>query len=309
MYFIARKFSCDCIKLNNYSFLNFPINAIDHIPGVLLKASDIVDNKIEILREYIAKNNLHPQIKIIRVGEDSASVKYVNNKIKICQLVGITSFVTVLPVDCSEQDILIEIDHSTEKNIPTLVQLPLPAHIDENKILKRLPYFLDVDGFSEINLGRLMRHESGFIPCTPKGIITLLKYYNIDLSGKDVVIINRSNIVGKPLSLLMLNENATVTICHSKTKDLKNKVKNADIVISAVGIANFFSAKDFSDNTTIVDVSINVNESGKICGDVRKEDYEKLLNRNCNITPVPGGIGPMTVLSLMENSAYGMSRG
>ena len=161
----------------------------------------------------------------------------------------------------------------------------------------------DVDGFTIENMGKLSLGLDGNVACTPRGIITLLKEFNIDIEGQDVLIINRSNIVGKPLSQLFLKENATVTIAHSKTKNLKEKIKLSDIVVTAVGKANFLGVDDFSDNTTIIDVSINFNEFGKMCGDVSKEDYDALVNdKNCNLTPVPNGVGQMTVIELIEQT-------
>ena len=183
-----------------------------------------------------------------------------------------------------------------------LLQLPLPKHLDENHLTSLIHYDKDVDGFNEINMGKLVLGEEGNVACTPRGIISLLRYNNIEMEGKDVLIINRSNIVGKPLVHLFLKENATVTIAHSKTKDLHKKIKKADIVVTGVGIPNFLTYKNFKKGTTIVDVAINFDENNKMCGDVRKTDYNKLVKRKCNITPVPGGVGQMTVLELIEQT-------
>ena len=271
--------------------------------GILMQSSEVVEKRVEELKEQIAQKGVDPKLAIIRVGEDPASVKYVNNKIKMCEKVGVESFVKVLPENAKTSDVTSEVLKMVDNDMGVLVQLPLPKHIDEEDVLQCLPYWSDVDGFSEINLGKLVRGHKSLTPCTPKGIMALLKYYNIPLEGKDVVIINRSNIVGKPLALLMLQENATVTICHSKTKNLKQKVLGADIVVTGVGIPNFLGYDDFTADTTIIDVSINFDENGKMCGDVCKKDYEDLMKyKNCNITPVPGGVGLMTVLSLIENT-------
>ena len=184
-----------------------------------------------------------------------------------------------------------------------LLQLPIPKHLDEDYLTNLIKDEKDVDGFTIANMGKLSLGLDGNIACTPRGIITLLKEFNIDIESKDVFIINRSNIVGKPLTQLFLKENATVTIAHSKTKNLKQKIKLSDIVVHAIGEINFLSADDFNDNTTIIDVSINFNELGKICGDVKKEDYDILINeKNCNITPVPNGVGQMTVIELIEQT-------
>lgn len=270
--------------------------------GILMTSKKIVDDKVEFLGGKVAHEDLNPNITLIRVGEDPASIKYVNNKVDMCEKSGVNSFVKVLPENSTTQDVINEVCKAVDHDMKVLVQLPLPKNINEDEVLEYLPYWCDADGFTEVNLGKLMRGDKGVVPCTPKGIMTMLKYYNIPLEGKDVVIINRSNIVGKPLALLMLQENATVTICHSKTKDLKQKLLNADIVVTAVGKPNFLGYDDFTSETTIIDVSINFDENGKMCGDVCKADYEDLMKyKNCNITPVPGGVGPMTVLSLIEN--------
>lgn len=270
--------------------------------GKLLKSNVVVEKEIERLKAEVDKNVVNP-LAIIRVGNDPASVKYVRNKVEMCEKIGVESFVKVLPENAKTQEVINAVTRAVDLGMGVLVQLPLPKHIDEEEVLQYIPYWSDVDGFSEINLGKLMRGYKGLTPCTPKGIISLLKHYDIPLKGKDVVIINRSNIVGKPLAMLMLQEDATVTICHSKTKNLKQKILGADIVVTGVGIPNFLGFDDFTANTTIIDVSINFDEDGKMCGDICKKDYEDLINyKQCNITPVPGGVGLMTVLSLIENS-------
>lgn len=181
-----------------------------------------------------------------------------------------------------------------------LLQMPLPKHLNESYLLSLIDTNKDVDGFTTENIGKLVLGQACNVACTPKGIITLLKHYNIQIEGKDVLIINRSNIVGKPLAHLLLNENATVTIAHSKTKDLDKKIKSADIVISAIGKPEAFTKESFSKYTTIIDVSMNRDSDGKLCGDIKKSDYEEIIKNKCSITPVPGGVGQMTVISLIE---------
>lgn len=274
--------------------------------GFLMKANEVVDKRVEEMKNEIEKYDLQPRLTIVRVGDDPASVKYVANKIKLGERVGIKVDLLVLPEETSQETLIEKMKNKIygETGVDgILLQLPLPKHINENYVLEEVPCWLDADGFTSQNLGKLMRGENSIQPCTPKGIMTMLDHYGIDIEGKDVVIINRSNIVGKPLAMMMLNKNATVTICHSKTKDLKQKIFNADIVVTAVGKANFLNYDNFSHDTIIIDVSINFDENGKMCGDVCKADYEDLINhKGCKITPVPNGVGPMTVLSLIENT-------
>ena len=209
-----------------------------------------------------------------------------------------------MPEDASESEVASLIDdlNSDERVTGILLQLPLPKHLNEHYLTNQICPYKDVDGFTTWNTGNLSLGVDCNVACTPRGIIELLKYYAIELESKDVVIVNASNIVGKPLAQLFLQEGATPTICHKGTKNLKDKIKQADIVVLATGNANFMCADDFSDNTVIVDVSINFDENGKMCGDVVKADYDKLLEKNCDITPVPGGIGQCTVIALLENT-------
>ena len=271
---------------------------------MLLDARNFVKERIEELKERA--NNLYkkPKLVIIKVGYDKASEKYVNNKVKRCKEVGIGSFIIQLGNYSSNEDVARIIDEcNRDINITgILLQLPLPEHLDENYLTQLIEPKKDVDGFTELNMGKLMIGNKQNIACTPKGIMKLLDYYKIELEGKDVLIVNRSNIVGKPLALMMMERNATVTIAHSKTKNLKNKVKSADVVVLGVGIRDFVGAPHFKDGATIIDVSINFDENGKLCGDVCKKDYNRLLEKNCNITPVPNGIGQMTVMALIEQT-------
>ena len=271
----------------------------------LLDARQLVVKKIDELKNRVKKLYKKPSLVIIRVGEDFASGKYDANKIKRCEEVGIESKIIHLDENVTQDTVQKTIlDLNNDDNVTgVLLQLPIPKHLDEDYLTNLIKDEKDVDGFTIGNMGKLSLGLDGNVACTPRGIITLLKEFNIDIEGQDVLIINRSNIVGKPLSQLFLKENATVTIAHSKTKNLKEKIKLSDIVVTAVGKANFLGVDDFSDNTTIIDVSINFNQFGKMCGDVSKEDYDALVNdKNCNLTPVPNGVGQMTVIELIEQT-------
>ena len=271
----------------------------------LLDARQLVVKNIDELKNRVKKLYKKPSLVINRVGEDFASGKYVANKIKRCEEVGIESKIIHLDENVTQDTVQKTIlDLNNDDNVTgVLLQLPIPKHLDEDYLTNLIKDEKDVDGFTIGNMGKLSLGLDGNVACTPRGIITLLKEFNIDIEGQDVLIINRSNIVGKPLSQLFLKENATVTIAHSKTKNLKEKIKLSDIVVTAVGKANFLGVDDFSDNTTIIDVSINFNQFGKMCGDVSKEDYDALVNdKNCNLTPVPNGVGQMTVIELIEQT-------
>lgn len=271
---------------------------------MLLDARPIVENKIKELRERVNKLNVRPKLVIIRVGNDKASEKYVNNKVKKCEEVGIESQIIHLREDVPQWQVehKIQVLNGNAWVTGILLQLPLPKHLDEDYLTSLITPEKDVDGFTTANMGNLILGQEGNVACTPRGIIDLLKAYNIEIAGKDVLIINRSNIVGKPLAHLFLKENATVTIAHSKTNNIHKKIKDADIVVTAIGKANSFYFSDFNENATIVDVSINFDENGKMCGDICKDDYSDLINIGCNITPVPNGVGQMTVLSLIEQT-------
>ncbi|UEL46243.1 bifunctional 5,10-methylenetetrahydrofolate dehydrogenase/5,10-methenyltetrahydrofolate cyclohydrolase [Terrisporobacter hibernicus] len=271
----------------------------------LLDARQLVTKKVGQLKERVNKLSKKPSLVIIRVGEDFASGKYVSNKVKKCEEIGISSKIIHLDENISQDEVeKIIIDLNKDKDVTgILLQLPIPKHLNEDYLTNLIEDEKDVDGFTIGNMGKLSLNLEGNVACTPRGIMTLLKEFKIDMEGKDVLIINRSNIVGKPLAQLFLQENATVTIAHSKTKNLKEKISSSDIVVTAVGRANFLSAQDFSNNTTIIDVSINFNESGKMCGDVSKEDYDIIVNeKQCHLTPVPNGVGQMTVIELIEQT-------
>ena len=271
----------------------------------LLDARELVVKKVDELKNRVDKLSKKPSLVIIRVGDDFASGKYVANKIKKCDEVGIDSKIIHFDGDV-KQEIVEEtiLNLNKDEDITgILLQLPIPKHLDEDYLTNLIEDEKDVDGFTIGNMGKLSLGLESNVACTPRGIITLLKEFNIEIEGQDVLIINRSNIVGKPLAQLFLKENATVTIAHSKTKNLKEKIALSDIVVTAVGKANFLRADDFKNNTTIIDVSINFNELGKMCGDVAKEDYDVLVNeKQCNLTPVPNGVGQMTVIELIEQT-------
>lgn len=271
---------------------------------MILDGRKVVESKIEDLKLRVGELNHKPTLAIVRVGEDFASGKYVANKINKCAEVGINSKVIHLPEDTTNETVARMINKLNLDDSITgiLLQLPLPKTLNEEYLTSLIFRNKDVDGFTERNAGRLILGQKGIVPCTPSGIIKMLKYYNISLEGKDVLIINRSNIVGKPLAMLMLQENATVTIAHSKTKDLKYKIKRADIIVTAVGKANFLNANDFRKDQTVIDVSINFDENGKMCGDIKKSDYEKLNEMQVNYSPTPGGVGQLTVIQLIENT-------
>ena len=271
----------------------------------LLDARQLVRKKIEELKNRVDKLSKKPSLVIIRIGEDFASGKYVANKIKKCEEVGINSKIIHLNEKVTQEEVekIITNLNKDEEVTGILLQLPIPNHLNEEYLTNLIEDKKDVDGFTIGNMGKLALNIDGNVACTPRGIMTLLREFNIDIEGKDVLIINRSNIVGKPLVQLFLKENATVTIAHSKTKNLNEKIAASDIVVTAVGKANFLRAEDFSNNTTIIDVSINFNELGKMCGDVCKEDYDIILNeKQCNLTPVPNGVGQMTVIELIEQT-------
>ena len=271
----------------------------------LLDARKLVSKKVDELKSRVDKLSKKPSLVIIRVGDDFASGKYVANKIKKCDEVGIDSKIIHFDGDV-KQEVVEEtiLNLNKDEDITgILLQLPIPKHLDEDYLTNLIEDEKDVDGFTIGNMGKLSLGLESNVACTPRGIITLLKEFNIEIEGQDVLIINRSNIVGKPLAQLFLKENATVTIAHSKTKNLKEKIALSDIVVTAVGKANFLRTDDFKNNTTIIDVSINFNELGKMCGDVAKEDYDVLVNeKQCNLTPVPNGVGQMTVIELIEQT-------
>ena len=239
-------------------------------------------------------------LAVIQVGNDPASSVYVGNKKRACEYIGIRSLAYELPEETTEDELLAIIDKlNLDENVHgVLCQLPLPKHIDEEKVIKRISPKKDVDGFHPENVGSLVVGQKGFVSCTPAGIIQLLKRSNVDIAGKNCVVIGRSNIVGKPMALLMLRENATVTVCHSKTKNIEEITKNADILIAALGKAKFVKADMVKNGAVVIDVGIHRTENG-LCGDV---DFDNVFKKTSVITKVPGGVGPMTITCLMENT-------
>ncbi len=270
------------------------------IDGKALAAS-IKSALAEKTQKLSAEFGRKPCLAVILVGENQASVTYVKNKEKACEVCGITSEKYNLPDTASEDEVLSLIDRlNRDDNVDgILCQLPLPSHIDEKKIINAISPDKDVDGFSPVSVGRLVTGDDGFVSCTPAGILELLKSVDTPISGRHCVVIGRSNIVGKPVSLLMLRENATVTVCHSRTENLADEVRRADIVIAAVGKRRFVTADMIKPGATVIDVGINRDENGKLCGDV---DFDNVAPLCRAITPVPGGVGPMTVAMLMKNT-------
>ena len=244
-------------------------------------------------------------LAVIQVGNDPASSVYVRNKKKACEYIGIRSLSYELPEETTEEELLALIQKLNQDASVhgILVQLPVPKHIVEDHIIKAIDPRKDVDGFHPMNVGALTIGERGFVSCTPAGIIQLLKRSDIDIEGKNCVVIGRSNIVGKPMALLMLRENATVTIAHSRTKNLKELCKTADILIVAIGKPKFITAEYVKEGAVVIDVGIHRNAENKLCGDV---DYEDVAPHTAAITPVPGGVGPMTIAMLMHNCVEAM---
>lgn len=255
------------------------------------------------LKEKVAKykeQGIDITLAVVKVGNDPASAVYVRNKEKACEYVGINSKTLALPEETTEEELLNVVKELNEdKNVNgILVQLPLPKHIDESKVLLTIDSTKDVDGFHPVNVGKMVIGEDTFLPCTPAGIIEMIKRTDIDIEGKECVVIGRSNIVGKPMAMLMLKENATVTIAHSRTKDLKEVTKRADIIVAAIGKAKFVTADYVKEGAVVIDVGMDRDENGKLCGDV---DFESVSKVASAITPVPGGVGPMTVTMLLVN--------
>ena len=263
----------------------------------------LVSKKIcENLSDEILFLSKKPCLAVIIVGEDPASRIYVNLKRKKAQELGIKSIVEQMPTATSQQELLNKIEQLNNDNEVNaiLVQLPLPSHIDTKAVLEKINPLKDVDCFHPYNMGRIATGTKPYVyPCTPKGIIRLLEYYNIQPQGKHAVVIGRSNIVGRPVAQMLLNENATVTICHSKTANLAEITKTADILISAVGQKNLVKPDMVKEGVVVIDVGMNRTDEGKLCGDV---DFYGVEPKASFITPVPGGVGPMTICSLMQNT-------
>ncbi|MDQ0175134.1 bifunctional methylenetetrahydrofolate dehydrogenase/methenyltetrahydrofolate cyclohydrolase FolD [Bacillus chungangensis] len=261
------------------------------------KLRESMKKEVAMLKEQ----GITPGLAVILIGNNPASRTYVNSKQKSCKALGMNSLLIEFPDTISEETVLDKIkelndDHSIHG---ILVQLPLPVHISDMKVIDTIVPEKDVDGFHPINIGKMMTGQDAFLPCTPYGIMELLHDSGISIEGKHAVVVGRSNIVGKPIGQLLLNEHATVTYCHSRTKELTTYTKQADILIAAIGKANFITASHIKEGAIVIDVGINRDETGALCGDV---DFEQVKDKASYITPVPGGVGPMTITMLLHNT-------
>lgn len=264
-------------------------------------SAQIREEIAEEVKEYFEQTGKRPGLAVVIVGENPASQVYVRNKKKACEQVGFNSWVYEMPEGTTQDELNALIDRlnaDTEVH-GILVQLPLPKHLDEEQVILRIKPEKDVDAFHPYNVGRITIGDPKFLPCTPAGIMELLHRSNIDIAGKECVVIGRSNIVGKPMALLLLAENGTVTVCHSKTRDLKEVCKRADILVVAIGKADFVTYDMVKDGAVVIDVGMNRNKDGKLTGDV---DFASVSNVASYITPVPGGVGPMTITMLLQNT-------
>ena len=268
------------------------------IDGKIISAS--VKERVKAEVSALKEKGITVGLAVIIVGEDPASKVYVSNKKKACENLGIISEEYALPESTTNEELLALIDELNSKPSINgiLCQLPLPSHHDEKLIINSIDPEKDVDAFHPFNVGKIMIGDFDFLPCTPAGVMEMLKYENIEVEGKTCVVIGRSNIVGKPMNMLLLHQNGTVTVCHSKTKNLKEVCKNADILVAAVGRPKFVTEDMVKEGAVVIDVGIN-RVDGKLCGDV---DFENVKNKVSAITPVPGGVGPMTIAMLMQNT-------
>lgn len=264
------------------------------------KISAEIKEELKIKVQKLKEEGSEICLAVIQVGNDPASTVYVGNKKKACDFIGIKSLAYELPEETTEEELISLIDKLNKDDSVNgiLVQLPVPKHISEDKIIKAIDPKKDVDGFHPASVGALSIGQKGFVSCTPAGVIQLLKRSNIEIEGKNCVVIGRSNIVGKPMSMLLLRENGTVTICHSKTKNIKDICKQADILVVAIGKPKMIDSSYVKEGATVIDVGIHRDENNKLCGDVLYEDVEPIAGA---ITPVPGGVGPMTIAMLMNN--------
>lgn len=264
------------------------------------KLAKEIREDLRIKCEELKEKGIKPKLAVIMVGDDKASQVYVRNKSKVCDEIGIEFEEHLLDANI-EQKVLIDLIEklNQDKNIHgILLQSPIPEHLDINEAFRAIAPEKDVDGFNPLNVGKLCLNQDTFVSCTPYGIMKMFEAYNIDLTGKNVTILGRSNIVGKPLIQCCLNKNATVTVCHSKTKDLKQHTQSADVVIAAIGKSKFVTEDMIKPGAVVIDVGINRSDDGNITGDV---DFESVYNKASYITPVPGGVGPMTIAMLMNN--------
>jgi len=260
------------------------------------KIREDLKKEVDILKE----KNIFPKLAVIMVGDDNSSKIYVRNKSLACKEVGVEYEEYLMDETTSQEQLinLIEELNSREDVQGILLQSPIPKHLDINEAFRKISPKKDVDGFNPVNVGLLEIGTDCFWPCTPFGVIKMLKAYNIDISGKNAVIVGRSNIVGKPMANMLLNENATITVCHSKTKNLEEITKKADILVAAIGKPKFIKENMVKENAVVIDIGMNRDENGNLCGDV---DFENVVNKVSHITPVPGGVGPMTITMLMNN--------
>ena len=263
--------------------------------------SQFVKDEVKKEVSALGEKGVSVGLAVIIVGNDPASRTYVNNKKKACEATGIISEEYALPEDTTMDELLALIKElNAKKSINgILCQLPLPKHLDEKAVIENIDPIKDVDAFHAVNTGHIMIGDYSFLPCTPAGIMEMLKYYNIEIEGKECVVIGRSNIVGKPMAMLLLQKNGTVTICHSRTKNLKEVTSRADILVAAVGIPYFVTADMVKDGAVVIDVGMDRDKEGKLCGDV---DFAEVEKKASYITPVPGGVGPMTIATLMKNT-------
>ena len=263
--------------------------------------SQFVKDEVKKEVSALGEKGVSVGLAVIIVGNDPASRTYVNNKKKACEATGIISEEYALPEDTTMDELLALIKElNAKKSINgILCQLPLPKHLDEKAVIENIDPIKDVDAFHAVNTGHIMIGDYSFLPCTPAGIMEMLKYYNISVEGKECVVIGRSNIVGKPMAMLLLGQNGTVTICHSRTKNLKEVTRRADILVAAVGKAYFVTPDMVKDGAVVIDVGMNRNAEGKLCGDV---DFDKVKDKCSFITPVPVGVGPMTITVLLKNT-------
>ena len=259
-----------------------------------------IKEELRVEAEALAAKGVKPGLAVIIVGDDPASRVYVNNKKKACEACSIMSEEYALPAETTEEELLALIDTLNNRDDihGILVQLPLPKHIDSEKILLKIDYRKDVDAFHPVNVGKIMIGNFDFLPCTPAGVMELIRLTGIEVSGKECVVVGRSNIVGKPQAMLLLHQNGTVTICHSRTKNLAEVCRRADILVAAVGRANFITADMVKEGAIVIDVGMN-RVDGKLCGDVK---YDEVSEKASAITPVPGVVGPMTIAMLMKNT-------
>lgn len=257
----------------------------------------------EELKEKVAglkANGINPSLAVVIVGDDPASRIYVNNKKKACEMVGIRSEEYALPAETTQEELLALIETLNESDIDgILCQLPLPKHLDEKAVINAIRPDKDVDAFHPVNVGKIMIGDYDFLPCTPAGVMELIAESGIDIKGKECVVIGRSNIVGKPMSMLLLHAHGTVTVCHSKTRDLAETVRRADIVVAAVGVPELIRGDMIKEGAVVIDVGMNRKEDGKLVGDV---NFAEAAEKASAITPVPGGVGPMTIAMLMKNT-------